>query len=324
MNKSNASGSTGKTAHIGAVIFFTIGILCFFCGLFYWIQKRQELHGSSTATHILATPEVLEKGLQTTLKDKVDYSFWPLYYIPPTERQAELKKCLLVAQKYLTATDEVSRAAHIWDSMHMLPLMVRHYALHPRETMLSKPKGPKKLTMLTVDGKPCIQLLLGMEASPDMEFCFFKDDTEKTWKLDWQQFARYQTGDWEQFASGQGEEMGEFRLWIYRDKISETKDDYAFRMIAPGRNGTDERSVARPITLVPKKSDIGKRLYMLFRINEEMAYSQHRVLNANDEKGALRVRLLLSRTKTTDKKSENVFTIVKLIGEGWYATAPLE
>ncbi len=178
--------------------------------------------------------------------------------------------------------------------------------------------------MLTVEGKPCIQLLLGMENTPDMEFCFFKDDTEKTWKLDWQQFARYQTGDWDKYAAGQGEEMGEFRLWIYRDKISETKDDYAFRMIAPGRNGTDERSIARPVTMVPKKSEIGKRLYLMFRMNEEMAYSPHRVLNANDEEGALRVRLLLSCTKTTDKKNENVFTIVKLIGEGWFATAPLE
>ena len=59
----------------------------------------------------------------------------------------------------------------------------------------------------------------------------------------------------------------------------------------------EERSIARPMVYVPRKSETGKRLFMLFKINEEMEHSPYRVLNANDELDMLRVRVLLSRSK---------------------------
>ena len=37
-----------------------------------------------------------------------------------------------------------------------------------------------------------------------MEFCFFKDGQDGAWKLDWQQFARYQPVNWEDFVRGNG------------------------------------------------------------------------------------------------------------------------
>ena len=42
------------------------------------------------------------------------------------------------------------------------------------------------------------------------------------------------------------------------------------------------------------KIEMGKRLFMLFKINEEMEHSPYRVLNANDEADMLRARVLLS------------------------------
>ena len=49
-----------------------------------------------------------------------------------------------------------------------------------------------------------------------------------------------------------------------------------------------------------------------------MLHSPYKVLNANDDRGALRVRVLLSRSKEPNRKGEYSFTLVKLLGEGWY------
>ena len=57
---------------------------------------------------------------------------------------------------------------------------------------------------------------------------------------------------------------------------------------------------------------------MLFKMDEEMLHSPYKVLNANDDRGALRVRVLLSRSKEPNRKGEYSFTLVKLLGEGWY------
>lgn len=309
-------------SRIFSVIFFLAALGVFFGGAFFWLRKHQAARDSEEAAKICATPEMLSGGLQAALKDKVEYSFWPPHYVPPMERQDLLRQCLQTAQQYLSATDVVKKSSFVWNSLETLPLMVRHYALSRPEILLSSPTGPRSFTLLEVAGHPSAQLLISFKDSPDMEFCFFKDEKDGSWKLDWQQFARYQPQNWEDFVRGQGEDMGEFRVWMTRERTSETKDDYAYKLIAPGRNGTDDRSIARPMIYVPKKSDMGKSLFMLFRINEEMLHSPYRVLNANDERDALRIRVLLSRSKEPNRKGEYSFTLVKLLGEGWYGIPP--
>ena len=310
-----AGGALGR---ILSVIFFMMALGLFFGGLFFWLQKRQASRDSGAAARICATPEMLSGELQATLKDKVDYSFWPPCHIPPMERQDLLRNCLVEAQKYLSAPDVVQKSSFVWNSLQSLPLMVRHYAVSPPEVIASKPVGPKSFAVLEVEGHPCAQLLIGFEKTPNMEFCFFKDGQDGAWKLDWQQFARYQPVNWEDFVRGKGEDIAEFRVWMIRDRMSENKDNYAFKLIAPGMNGSEERSIARPMVYVPRKSETGKRLFMLFKINEEMEHSPYRVLNANDELDMLRVRVLLSRSKEPNRKGEYSFTLVKLLGEGWY------
>ena len=49
-----------------------------------------------------------------------------------------------------------------------------------------------------------------------------------------------------------------------------------------------------------------------------MEHSPYRVLNANDEADMLRARVLLSRSKEPNRKGEYSFTLVRLLGEGWY------
>lgn len=95
-----------------------------------------------------------------------------------------------------------------------------------------------------------------------------------------------------------GEDIAEFRVWMVRERMSENKDEYAFKLIAPGMNGSEERSIARPMVYVPRKSEMGKRLFMLFKINEEMEHSPYRVLNANDEAGMLRARFSFPAAKS--------------------------
>lgn len=323
----SSGGSGGRrrgksAARILSVIFFIVALGVFFSGLFFWLQKHQAALDSRDSARICATPDMLDGGLQAALKDKVDYSFWPPHYVPPMDRQELLRKCLAEAQKYLNANDVVQKSSFVWNSLETLPLMVRHYAVSAPEMIVSRPTGPKKFAVLEVEGHPCTQLLIGFQDSPDMEFCFFKDEQNDAWKLDWQQFARYQPVNWEDFVRGEGDDLAEFRVWMIRDRVSETKDEYAYRLIAPGRNGSDERSVARPMVYVPKKSDMGKRLYMLFRINEEMLSSSYRVLNSNDDHEMLRARLLLARSKEPNRKGEYSFTLVKLLGEGWYGLSP--
>lgn len=301
-----------------SVIFFVVALGLFFGGFFFWLQKHQASRGAESAARICATPEVLSGELKATLKDKVDYSFWPPHHVPLVERQDLLRDCLAVAQKYLNAPDVIQKSSFVWNSLRSLPLMVRHYAVAPSEALASKPTGPKGLTVLEVEGQPCVQLLIGFEKTPDMEFCFFKDEQDGSWKLDWQQFVRYQPVNWEDFVRGKGEDIAEFRVWMIRDRMSENKDDYAFKLVAPGMNGTDERSIARPMVYVPRNSEMGKRLFMLFKINEEMVHSPYRVLNANDGLDMLRVRILLSRSKEPSRKGEYSFTLVRLLGEGWY------
>ncbi len=303
----------------------------------YWLRKNQEHQDLTKSTHIIATPAMLEKGLQCSIKDRIIYSFWPEYHIPKQEQADLLKECLGVAQTFLNAMDvayerpvsdeqraaaRVAMSNQVWDSINMLPLIVRHYALNKMEPNLKsrKSKGLKKFGLVEVEGKPCLQLLLAFENEPDMEFCFFKDKKTNTWKLDWQQFARYQSCNWESFARGEGEDMGEFRLWTERDFTSETRDDYAFRLIAPGRNATDDVGIATATVMIPKKSEIGKRLFLLHKLNAEMQNSPFRILNDNDEKGRLRVRLILARTASMEKEGEYSFTPIKLIGPGWFYT----
>ena len=301
-----------------SVIFFVIALGMFFGGLFFWLQKRQASLDSGAAARICATPEMLSGELKAALKDRVDYSFWPPYHISPMEKQDLLRNCLAEAQKYLSAADVVQKSSFVWKSLQSLPLMVRHYAMSPPEAIVSRPKGPKSFAVFEVEGHPCAQLLVGFEKTPDMEFCFFKDEQDGSWKLDWQQFARFQPMNWEDFVRGKGEDIAEFRVWMVRERMSENKDDYAFKLIAPGVNGSEERSIARPMVYVPRKSEMGKRLFMLFKINEEMEHSPYRVLNANDEADMLRARVLLSRSKEPNRKGEYSFTLVRLLGEGWY------
>lgn len=58
--------------------------------------------------------------------------------------------------------------------------------------------------------------------------------------------------NWEDFVRGKGEDIAEFRVWMVRERMSENKDDYAFKLIAPGMNGSEERSIARPMVYVPR------------------------------------------------------------------------
>ena len=307
-----------SVSRILSVIFFLAALGVFLGGAFFWLRKHQAAKDSSEAARICATPEMLSGKVNVALKDKVDYSFWPPHYVPPMERQDLLRQCLQTAQQYLSSGDMVQKSSFVWNSLEALPLMVKHYAVTKPEVMLSRPAGPKKFALLEVEGHPCAQLLIAFTDSPDMEFCFFKDEKDGLWKLDWQQFARYQPQSWEEFVRGKGEGIGEFRVWMIRDRMSESRDDYAYRLIAPGMNGTNDRSIARPMVYVPKKSDMGKRLFMLFKMDEEMLHSPYKVLNANDDRGALRVRVLLSRSKEPNRKGEYSFTLVKLLGEGWY------
>lgn len=281
-----------------SVIFFVIALGMFFGGLFFWLQKRQASLDSGAAARICATPEMLSGELKAALKDRVDYSFWPPYHISPMEKQDLLRNCLAEAQKYLSAADVVQKSSFVWKSLQSLPLMVRHYAMSPPEAIVSRPKGPKSFAVFEVEGHPCAQLLVGFEKTPDMEFCFFKDEQDGSWKLDWQQFARFQPMNWEDFVRGKGEDIAEFRVWMVRERMSENKDDYAFKLIAPGMNGSEERSIARPMVYVPRKSEMGKRLFMLFKINEEMEHSPYRVLNANDEADMLRARFFFPAAKS--------------------------
>lgn len=89
-----AGGALGR---ILSVIFFMMALGLFFGGLFFWLQKRQASRDSGAAARICATPEMLSGELQATLKDKVDYSFWPPCHIPPMERQDLLRNCLVEA-----------------------------------------------------------------------------------------------------------------------------------------------------------------------------------------------------------------------------------
>ena len=90
-----AGGALGR---ILSVIFFMMALGLFFGGLFFWLQKRQASRDSGAAARICATPEMLSGELQATLKDKVDYSFWPPCHIPPMERQDLLRNCLVEAE----------------------------------------------------------------------------------------------------------------------------------------------------------------------------------------------------------------------------------
>ena len=218
------------------------------------------------------------------------------------EKQDLLRNCLAEAQKYLSAADVVQKSSFVWKSLQSLPLMVRHYAMSPPEAIVSRPKGPKSFAVFEVEGHPCAQLLVGFEKDSRYGILFFKDEQDGSWKLDWQQFARFQPMNWEDFVRGKGEDIAEFRVWMVRERMSENKDDYAFKLIAPGMNGSEERSIARPMVYVPRKSEMGKRLFMLFKINEEMEHSPYRVLNANDEADMLRARVLLSRSKEPNRK----------------------
>ena len=103
-----AGGALGR---ILSVIFFMMALGLFFGGLFFWLQKRQASRDSGAAARICATPEMLSGELQATLKDKVDYSFWPPCHIPPMERQDLLRNCLVEAQKYLSAPDVVQKSS---------------------------------------------------------------------------------------------------------------------------------------------------------------------------------------------------------------------
>lgn len=323
---SRSSGAGGRGGRKGgrslfrvfSVLFFIVAVCMFFGGLFFWLQKRQATQDSGDEKKIHVTPAALSGDLYVTLRDKVNYNFWPPHAVPVLEREDVVRKCLMTAQKYLTMTDLVQKSDLVWRSVDMIPLMVRHYAVAKPEIMRSVPTGPKGFAMLEVEGRPCIQLLIGFKTTPDMEFCFFKDEQEGAWKLDWPQFARYQPENWDRFVRGGGSEMGEFRVWITRDRMSEDKDRYAYKLVAPGMNGTDDRSIARPMVYVPKKSETGKRLFMLFKLNEEMANSPQRVLTANDDRDTLRVRIVLSRSKSPNSRGEYSFTLVKLLGEGWY------
>ena len=210
-----------------AVIFFMIALGMFFGGLFFWLQKRQASLDSGAAARICATPEMLSGELKAALKDKVDYSFWPPCHVPPMEKQDLLRNCLAEAQKYLSAADVVQKSSFVWKSLQSLPLMVRHYAVSPPEAIVSRSKGPKSFAVFEVEGLPCAQLLVGFEKTPDMEFCFFKDEQDGSWKLDWQQFARFQPMNWEDFVRGKGEDIAEFRVWMVRERMSENKDEYA-------------------------------------------------------------------------------------------------
>lgn len=310
---------TSRVWEVFAVIFFSTAIVAFLGAVVYWIKKKQESVDSKSAVRLCVTPDALKEKIEVRLKDKVEYSFWKPYVVPPMERQKVLRQCLQQVQGYLGSPDIVAKSNYVWNSEETLPLMVRHYAVEPPERLGSQTTGAKRLTFLEVEGRPSVHLLLGFKKTPDMEFCFFQDDSTKEWKLDWQQFARYQPEEWEKFVQGDGLDMGQFRVWLFREKVAETRDEYALRVIAPGVNGTDARSIGRPLVMVPKKSDLGRKVYMLFKLNEDVYTSPYRVINANDEEGALRVRAVLSRSaKPINSSGEYGFDLVKILGEGWY------
>ncbi|MFR4418062.1 MAG: hypothetical protein ACLT8E_12190 [Akkermansia sp.] len=56
---------------------------------------------------------MLSGELQATLKDKVDYSFWPPCHIPRWSGRTSLRNCLVEAQKYLSAPDVVQKSSFV-------------------------------------------------------------------------------------------------------------------------------------------------------------------------------------------------------------------
>lgn len=251
-----------------------------------------------------------------------DIHFWNVLPVPVLERNKIINDAMKSFDMFVRSNSVAEKAMATSDSLNNISKMTAYYNDHPMEVVTGKP-ALRSLAMLDVGGKQFFTLMLEMSNASELpevlELVFAKDE-EGEWKLDWPQFARYQTIPWKAFVAGDGPNEGEFRLLVSRESALDTQDEYCLKFYEPSRNGLAELGIACPNVMVDKGSPLGKEIYKMLRINELQPDGYKGIFALNPGKGYMRIRAVLSKNQNPETK-QWTYSLKKIIGEGWFGAA---
>jgi len=147
--------------------------------------------------------------------------------------------------------------------------MARFYRLNPMPPPGESRVIKSELSVIRLPEGPAIEGRWELDDGRLFDVIFRSENGE--WLVDWHHFARYSSHPWRLFLSGDGPDVGEFRLLVRRrlglDVFKEKEDPESpleFVFHAPQFGHPDEPGPASPVFVLERGSMHARRLMMGF------------------------------------------------------------
>lgn len=225
--------------------------------------------------------------------------------------RAAMPKCQVVWLDYLRAATPEARAQSVCDGYLLIGAMERYYAQNPLLGLTSVPVQQTMELLRTPQGAAVETVW----ETPDQQYEVVFFERRGEWRIDWKAHVRYSETDWPLFLAGQGDEIGEFRLFVRERRSEQASADMLSVVFYQPRFGRlGEYGPQSPEILVPRASEEGRRLQIvLARAADRLgAYRSRR--SEIDPSGMGRVRVRVRRHEAAGKRT---FTIEQVVAGHW-------
>jgi hypothetical protein len=225
--------------------------------------------------------------------------------------------CYETVMEFLHTSVVETRVQYVRDPLKTIRMMTRVVNRAPILGPDDKPRLEFFDRFETAEG-PAMQSVWIMPEGERLEFVFAQDGKD-SWKIDWPNLVRYSEEPWSLFVSGNGPDVGEFRL-LARRRASSTGgqgDVSRLMLLEPRPWDPGQVGLSSPEVQVDPASEIGQQLKTAFAMREGGKGAFGARLEEKDPKGMIRVRVVLRRSKEKDEHGEWGFEIEKLIACHW-------
>lgn len=229
--------------------------------------------------------------------------------------QEAVKRCTETLQNYLAAATLEEKNQFVLAPSVTTTRMVRFYSSNPIERVDPAELKLSEQHLLHLPGGKAVETLWSIKDSRRIEAVFREEGD--SWKLDWNQFARYSDQPWALFLAGSGDSESEFRL-LARERLAKerlTEQDISVVLYAPRFGDPGETGYQSPEFNILRKSADGRLLDTAFRLKREGKSPYQSTIAEHDPDEMIRVRVRVLRS---DSNGERKFTIKRIIACHWY------
>jgi len=221
-------------------------------------------------------------------------------------------------KKFLSYPTNEGREQFISNSAELSLPFTKHYRQHPFPSPESKMKPIASNVIKLSESDYGIETVWGDGGSNRLGAVYLWDG--ESWRVDWENFARYSTDSWSRFRAELGEKEGTFRLLVRkRETDDETEEFYLSFYRPPTFNEEAEvfRVTESPEVRLETKSALGQKFLELWGSFKAGDAPYDSILGKSlDPENFLRITAVLAWEE--NEQNENVMVLKDIVGVAWF------